>query len=382
MIAQIKAELLKIRSTRTTIGLVLGMVALILLFALLGGLLSKPPDLESVEDQRGQLGVGSLAGVFSALAGIMLVTSEYRFGTIRPTFLFNPRRSRVITAKLAAGLLAGIVFGLIGEGLGFGIGYVILSARGITYALDGGQTALLLLGTLAGIALWGALGVGLGTILRNQVGAIIGLLAWGFVVENLLFAFVPSVGRFAPVHARRRAHRDHHGSPSPGRRRRGRAAPLDCRARVRRDRPGRSPRRQLTRAHRPAARFVGPAAKSAREVVMRRVGIGVAIVAVLAGGVVVVSLLRSGGGHRHTVTVTVDGRPVQIVPGATARDGRSPRRIAAACRQPARRQRQGASRRGLPGCLHGQREACNDEPAAASPTTGSQSSRVATEGRP
>ena len=56
-------------------------------------------------------------------------------------------------------------------------------------------------GTLAGIALWGAIGVGLGTILRNQVGAIIGLLAWGFVVENLLFAFVPSVGRFAPVHA-------------------------------------------------------------------------------------------------------------------------------------------------------------------------------------
>ncbi len=38
-------------------------------------------------------------------------------------------------------------------------------------------------------------------IVRNQVGAIIGLLAWGFVAENLLFAFVPSVGRFGPVHA-------------------------------------------------------------------------------------------------------------------------------------------------------------------------------------
>ena len=201
MIAQTKAELLKIRSTRTTIGLVLGMIALIVLFALLGGLLTKSPDLGSTENQRGQLGVGSLAGVFSALAGIMLVTSEYRFGTIRPTFLFNPRRSRVIGAKLAAGVLAGVVFGLVGEGLGFGIGYVILAGRGITYALDAGQTALLLLGTLAGIALWGAIGVGLGTILRNQVGAIIGLLAWGFVVENLLFAFVPSVGRFGPVHA-------------------------------------------------------------------------------------------------------------------------------------------------------------------------------------
>ena len=77
----------------------------------------------------------------------------------------------------------------------------VLAGRGIDFALDGGQTALLLLGTLAGVALWGAIGVGIGAIVRNQVGAIIGLLAWGFVVENLLFAFVPSVGRFAPVHA-------------------------------------------------------------------------------------------------------------------------------------------------------------------------------------
>jgi hypothetical protein len=37
MIAQIRAELLKIRTTRTTIGLILGMIALILLFTLLTG---------------------------------------------------------------------------------------------------------------------------------------------------------------------------------------------------------------------------------------------------------------------------------------------------------------------------------------------------------
>ena len=201
MIAQVRAELLKIRSTRTTVGLVLGMVALALLFGLLAGLLTKAGHLGAKEEQRSLLTDGSVAGIFAALAGVLLVTSEFRFGTIRPTFLFNPRRSRVIGAKLAAGVLAGVVFGLVGEGLGFAIGYVILRGRGITYALDAGQTALLLFGTLAGIALWGAIGVGLGTILRNQVGAIIGLLAWGFVVENLLFAFVPSVGRFGPVHA-------------------------------------------------------------------------------------------------------------------------------------------------------------------------------------
>jgi ABC-2 type transport system permease protein len=201
MIAQARAELLKIRTTRTTVGIVLGMVALILLFSLLSGLLTKAPNLTSTEDQRGLLSVGSLAGVFSALAGIMLVTSEYRHGTIRPTFLFTPKRSRVVDAKLAAGLVAGIGFGIVGEGLGFAIGYACLAGRGITYALDTGQTTLLVLGSLAGVALWGALGVGIGMVVRNQVGAIISLLAWGFVAENLLFAFVPSVGRFAPAHA-------------------------------------------------------------------------------------------------------------------------------------------------------------------------------------
>ena len=201
MTGQIKAELLKIRSTRTTIGLALGMIALTLLFALLSGLLTDAPHLMSSQDQVGLLSVGSLSGVFSALAGIMLITSEYRYGTIRPTFLFSPRRSRVLAAKLAAGLLAGLALGVAGQALGFGIGVAILDARGIPYAPGTGTTALLLGGTLAASALWGGIGVGLGAILRNQVGAIIALLAWGFVVENLLFAFVPSVGRFAPVHA-------------------------------------------------------------------------------------------------------------------------------------------------------------------------------------
>ena len=201
MSAQFRAELLKIRSTRTTLGLIAGMIALTLLFSLLSGLLTKAPDLASAENQRGMLSVGSLAGVFAALAGIMLITGEYRYGTIRPTFLFTPKRSRVLEAKIAAGLLAGLVFGVLAETLAFLIGYAALAGRGIDLALNGNQIALLLLGTFAATALWGAIGVGLGAIIRNQVGAIVALLAWGFVAENLLFAFVPSAGRFAPVHA-------------------------------------------------------------------------------------------------------------------------------------------------------------------------------------
>lgn len=201
MNGQFRAELLKIRSTRTTAGLVLGMVGLVLLFTLLTGLLTKAPNLVTTDDQLALLSVGSFAGVFSALAGIMLVTSEYRYGTIRPTFLFSPRRSRVLGAKVAAGVLAGLVFGIVGAALGFGIGYACLAGRGIDFSLTDRQSALLLLGTVVGTGLWGGIGVALGAILRNQVGAIIALLAWGFVAENLLFAFLPGIGRFAPVHA-------------------------------------------------------------------------------------------------------------------------------------------------------------------------------------
>jgi ABC-2 type transport system permease protein len=201
MTSQFRAELLKIRSTRTTVGLVVGMVGLILLFSLLTGLLTKAPNLVTTEDQRGLLVVGAYAGVFSALAGIMLVTSEYRYGTIKPTFVFTPRRSRVVVAKVAAGVLAGLAFGIVGTALGFGIGYACLAGRGIDYALNDRQTALLLVGTVVGTAIWGGIGVGLGAILRSQVAAIIGVLAWAFVAENLLFAFLPGIGRFGPTHA-------------------------------------------------------------------------------------------------------------------------------------------------------------------------------------
>ena len=81
MISQIRAELLKIRSTRTTAGLLLGLIGLVLLFSLLTGFLTSASLLSVKENQLSLVGDGTIAGVFSALAGIMLVTSE-RVGDI------------------------------------------------------------------------------------------------------------------------------------------------------------------------------------------------------------------------------------------------------------------------------------------------------------
>jgi ABC-type transport system involved in multi-copper enzyme maturation permease subunit len=201
VIPQIRAEIIKVRSTRTTLGLVLGMIAIILLFVILTAWLTSVGEMSGREQQRNLFAIGSFAGLFAALAGIMLVTGEYRFGTIRPTYLFTPKRSLVLVAKVVAALIAGFVFALVGEILSVGVGGVILDERGISVALSHHDYTLITIGTLIGTALWGGIGVGLGMIVRNQVGAIIGILAWGFVIQNLLFNLVPSVGRWTPDQA-------------------------------------------------------------------------------------------------------------------------------------------------------------------------------------
>ena len=198
---QLRAELLKIRSTRTTIGLLVGLIALALLFTILTCTLSPMGQLLTEQDQISLLSFGSIAGVFAALAGVMLFTSEYRFGTIRPTSLFNPDRDHLFASKLIAGVLSGLVFGVIGEGLVFSLGFMILKIRGVPIYMTGANVTELIVGAIIGTALWGAIGVAVGAIVTNQVGAVISLLAWGFVVENLVFGFLPKVGRFLPAHA-------------------------------------------------------------------------------------------------------------------------------------------------------------------------------------
>ena len=51
-------------------------------------------------------------------------------------------------------------------------------------------------GTLAA-ALYAGLGVGLGAMIRNQVGAIIGVLVWLFVLEGLV-GLIPGLDEIVP----------------------------------------------------------------------------------------------------------------------------------------------------------------------------------------
>jgi len=195
--AQLRSELRKLRTTRTNLGLVLGLVALIL-FGVVAGAFSSEADLSVLETQRELIGNGAFAAVFAAMIGVLAMTSEFRHGTIRATFVFTPARMRVVAAKAAASFLVGIGFGALGAGLALGTGVLLIRARGYDVLIDAGDVRKLLLGTIAMSALWAALGVGLGALVRNQVLAIVGLFAWVFVVEILIFQYLPGVGRYAP----------------------------------------------------------------------------------------------------------------------------------------------------------------------------------------
>jgi ABC-2 type transport system permease protein len=201
--AQLRAELLKLRSTRTNLGLFATMLGLVIFVVLLHGL-SVSAEHISVRSNQLKLvfGWAALLGpLFAALLGALSITGEFRHGTIRPTFLVTPRRGRVVAAKVGASMLVGGAFGLIAAAGAIGVGSAALATRGVAIRLDGGDYALLFAGCAAAAALWAAIGVGLGAAVRHQVPAVVGICAWLLFVENLLLgdlSLLGGAGRFLP----------------------------------------------------------------------------------------------------------------------------------------------------------------------------------------
>jgi ABC-type transport system involved in multi-copper enzyme maturation permease subunit len=199
MIPQLRSELLKQRTTRTNLGLFASMIAIIAAVVLLHMVSLPSQALSGREGQLKVLGLGTTFGmIFAALLGALSVTNEIRHGSIRATFLATPKRSRVIAAKAAASLIGGAGFGFVAEAIAIGVGSSGLSARGISIAPSTGDFAQLLLGGAAAAALLATIGVSIGAIVRNQVGAAVGLVVWLLFAEMTLIGSVPSVGKFLP----------------------------------------------------------------------------------------------------------------------------------------------------------------------------------------
>jgi len=187
----IRSELLKLRTTRTFLGVVIATLALV---ALLAGAQAAADSFDAGSTPGVDLlDVAGLAQPFALVLGILAVSTEFRHGTITPTLLATPDRMRLMIAKLSAHVTAGVVLGVIAYALAAILMWIILPLRDISTGLSVGDGAEQVVGGVVCIALLAAIGVGVGAVIRNQVGAVIGGLAWYFMIEPLLTA-IPKVG--------------------------------------------------------------------------------------------------------------------------------------------------------------------------------------------
>ena len=195
----IAAEFLKLRTTRTFYAFLLACAVLVLVPTILICALASF-DEDPIEPLL--FFIGSLIQTFSLLIGILAATTEFRHGTITPSLLVVPNRIRLMTSKLIAATLTGLAIGLVSTVLIVAIVAVFGSVRDFPTD-EMGRSGLIIGGTLV-CGLYAALGVGLGALVRNQVGAIVGALVYMFVLEPLasgLLSLSDALGDIMPKYS-------------------------------------------------------------------------------------------------------------------------------------------------------------------------------------
>jgi ABC-2 type transport system permease protein len=140
------------------------------------------------------------SSVFVLVLAVIGISGEWRHRTITSSLLAAPNRLRFLAAKTLSYAAAGVVVSLTIAVAVALAGTVILTVRDLPLPIaadvvgQAGRNALV-------AALLGAFGVAIGGLVRNQVFAIVSLLLLSFLVEPLVLALAPQVGRFGPLGA-------------------------------------------------------------------------------------------------------------------------------------------------------------------------------------
>jgi len=171
MIHLMHAEARKLFSTRTWICLLLTAISLTLL-SLTVVITSTPQGAGPAVPGRDLLtpATGGLATIPLFLLGLLAITNEHRHQTITPTLLTTPSPRRVLTAKALTCALLGAGYALTAIALQLAVALPWLAARHNHLQLAG--TATTAVACLAVLALLTVLGMGLGSLLRNQALAL------------------------------------------------------------------------------------------------------------------------------------------------------------------------------------------------------------------
>lgn len=193
MRALLEAELLKLRTTRTFVALASVAVGISVLITGLTALLSEPEPDQVLNDVFNS----DTSGLFILILAIVGISGEWRHRTITSSLLAAPDRLRFLAAKTLAFAAAGVVLSLLVSIAITVVGLSIVSARDLPTPVAGELAGLIAVNALLA-ALYGAFGVGIGALVRNQPTAIVGVLVASFALEPALLGLVPDVGRFGP----------------------------------------------------------------------------------------------------------------------------------------------------------------------------------------
>ncbi|MBC3193675.1 hypothetical protein H7X46_21695 [Pseudonocardia sp. C8] len=184
--AVLTGEVRRTLSTRTWWLLLIPVVLLALATSLFGSLVTLlVPTATETSPILMLTGLASALGmtaILGAAHGALLAAGEYRHRTITLAFLTGTR-VQVLGAKVAVAVVVAGLYGLVVAVLGPLLGGAVLGGQ----QLPGW-------GELAGIgaigvlvcALWGALGVAVGTLVPNQAGAVALTVGYLLIGENLV----------------------------------------------------------------------------------------------------------------------------------------------------------------------------------------------------
>ncbi len=188
MINVLRSEWIKLRTVR--MNWILGIIAFA--FPLIVTLLTAFFSGDEYDfTARSLLEVMSGTAVVSALlCGVIAaasITSEFGFGTIRPTFAAVPRRMRVIVGKGIVACAAAMVLLTVVLLIGILVGRALAEGQGATIDFDRyPSTGPALLGCVLLAGLMSLAGYGLGMITRSTPAAISILIVWPLIAEALI----------------------------------------------------------------------------------------------------------------------------------------------------------------------------------------------------
>jgi hypothetical protein len=188
MTALLRGEFRKLTTSR------LWLWMLILGLAMVGGTTSAaigfaepgPLGLDTAAGQRTVFAQATATLVVVGILGIIAVTGEFVHQTATPTYLATPRRSRVVVAKLITYAVVGVAYAAVCTGVLLAVALPWLAAKHVDVVLSGADLARTLGGVGLEVALYAVLGVAVGSLVRNQIAAIVGFVVYIFVIGPIL----------------------------------------------------------------------------------------------------------------------------------------------------------------------------------------------------